>query len=283
MNKSLTRILIILMLVLFLSPTLQCQENKPIPEPLSALQTAEIISRLYKKLGPERGARLVESNVVLTIAGARGCTGFHINDPKPDEEEIWQSSNDELKGTFIKIRPIRSKDQPIVMISIENLKGYERSSRLTKLDGITPFYASLGWEGYRKWDKKLWDYMEKDKDKYSKTYTAQVISGINYGYPDKAILDFIDWLDTGRKKFIADSEIPYSKMYNCAEPNFCFYPESEDDEGIRKTVDHWGEILRDFYRSDWHSKLERDPEFKKARLEIKKKHDKFIKNKFWKK
>lgn len=282
-NRILSRIFLILMVFIILGGSVLAKETDPIPQPLTGTQTAEIISKLYKHLGPELGQSFVESNVVLTIAGARGYTEMYVDYPEAGDSEKFIELNEVLKGTPISVSPIIMKGlENSLTVSFENLKGYEVISRSTKLEGIVPFYADEGREGLKKWWNTCFENLEKNGNFSSKEDRRMLMEGIRYGYPDRAIMDFIDWINTGRKKYHSFSNIPYSSLYSCAEPNFCYYPESEDDEGIRSTVALWGEILREFYRTPFCRELETNPEFIKARLEAKKKHDRYMKEK-WKK
>ena len=278
-KRKLSVITIAILMVLSFTGALSAKETNPIPTPLTGEQTAEIIGKLYDKLGPESGEALVEPNLVLTIAGARGHTEFFVDFPEAGDIEKFMALNEVLKGTPIKIKCNKFQDG-LLAVSFENLKGYERISRLTKLEGITPFFAGEGWEGLEKWRKGCLENLEKSGKFPSEKNRMIVMSGIRYGYPDQAVRDFIDWINTGRKKYLADSDIPYSSLYSCAEPNFTYYPESEDDEGIRSTVALWGKILREFYGTPFCRNLETNPDFIKARLEAKKKHDKYMKVKW---
>ncbi len=278
-KRKLSVIAIAILMVIFFTGALSAKETNPIPTPLTGEQTAEIINKMYDKLGPESGQVLVESNVVLTIAGARGHTGFYVNFPEAGDIEKFMGLNEVLKGTPIKIECHKFNDN-LLAVCIKNLKGYERISRLTKLEGITPFFADEGWEGLEKWRKRCLENLEKSGKLPSEENRMIVMDGIRYGYPDQAVRDFLDWINTDRKKYTADSDIPYSSLYSCAQPNFIYYPESEDDEGIRSTVALWGKILREFYQTPFCRELETDTEFIKARLEAKKKLDKYIKAKW---
>jgi hypothetical protein len=247
-----------------------------LPEILIADETATVISNLYQVAGLKIGSLLVDSNIVLTVAGARGQTEFFINQPNVDDLETIEKLNEQLLPLGMKIfkngeidkRPRDGSEYQ--MVNLQNLKGFERVSKLTKIPGITPFDASTGWDGYEKWHWETFSRLKKmsaaGKLPFPETEVHHVIGGIDKGYPDQAIYDAVEWSGKyNRNSPIKETEIPYVSLYGGTEPNFLFHPDHADDPGIKQTVVQWGEILKNFYASAWHQKIKQDPQFITAR------------------
>jgi len=239
--------------------------NRP-PEPLSGLETSKIVKEIYDSLGPRLGSYFVESNVVLTIAGARGHTEFYIDYPRPDDDEKLRSLNGMLEPRGLKIsRGTAIHDGTLLMVGIESLKGYERVSKLTAFSFYRPFDASQGWDGLDEWSVEL--NKRARQEGISDDDLLNITCGVRYGYPDIAIRDFLSWLASSKELKYVTSSIPFAGRYKCAEPNFIFLPEHRNNAAIKSTVDLCGTILRDFYDSPWHREREKDPVFLAARAE----------------
>jgi hypothetical protein len=249
-----------------LSPAGGAEQNSKavIPDLLSGAETSRIIASLYDRIGPHCGSLFVEPNVVLTIAGARGHTEFFVEDPQPGDEDDLKGLNEILEPLGMEIpSACELPNSKMLCVSLENLRGYERVSKLTRIPIFQPYEASSGWSGWRAWHETVWK--NSDRRGLSLDDHWNTIAGMTYGYPDRAIRDFNDWLASGRKIEVVFSDVPYAKTYRCAQPNFLYRPEHADDPSIRATLETWGAALRDFYDSPWHRAIAQDPEFLAAR------------------
>ncbi len=248
------------------------------PEPLTGRKVAELVEELFEKYSPELRSHLVDSNVVLTLAGLKPQTEFFVdvNDEKGDKElenEI-KSLSEAVKQSCPEIR-FRIVGKPITqppnsqkalekrtqMISLENLRGYERQSKLTEIPGIKPFDADTGWDGWKEWYQNItiefrkavnFDQLSPNEQEFS----LSVFSGFRKGYPDFACYDFADWLRNERKIKMANSRIPFAGLYDEAQPNYDFRPEHASDPSITKNISMAGKILKEFYGSSFHKKIE---------------------------
>lgn len=249
-----------------------------IPEPLGTSETSKLIDELYEKLGPRLGAQLVEANVVLTMAGARGQTEFFIPNPLPQDIEKIEAAAAYLQDKGICLTPNHKIFKAAIdgtdtlMVNVESLQGYERVSKLIHIPGIEPYHSSTGWEGLRQWTINCLTALEKahSEGKILSDYEdiIHVLVGITKGYPDVAINDMSEWVKNKRQSPSTYSDIPYVSLYKGAEPNFLYNPDHKDDPSIINTVNQWGNILKDFYSSPWHQQLQKDPVFIQARKAI---------------
>lgn len=265
----------------------QGEITSPILEPLSGAETAELVAQIYQLAGPRIGPLLVEANIVLTLAGARGQTEFFIANPQPNDWEKVAAVKKILESRGIKIRAqdktfkAASDNKETLIVDVENLKGYEYASHLSRIPGISRFDASTGWEGFREWRIRVSAGLRKAIVENRIPYTentegeiqGMIITGISKGYPDTAIYDAIDcWIVHERTYQLADSQIPYVDIYHGAEPNFDFHPDHKNDPTIQQTITSWGKILEDFYASPWHQQIKRNPQFQQTR-ELRDKRD----------
>lgn len=127
----------------------------PIPEAMSGAEVADLVAQLYPVAGSRLGAHLVESNIVLTLAGVRGQTEFFITNPTTDDKLKMEELNKVLLSRGISVEldgdtfVSPTSGETTQMVNLESLRGYERGSRLTTIPGVPPFSASEGWDGLR--------------------------------------------------------------------------------------------------------------------------------------
>ncbi len=236
-------------------------EQNLVPEPRTAAQVVDLIKAKFEQVSPNLRHALVESNVVLTLAGMKGMTEFfiHIKDEGTLQQltrdlEILNQIDEQIHFRLAG-KPFRAPatEQNTQMVSLDSLPGIERISKISKLPGVTPFAREEGWEGLVKWRQKLIQGIEAAEEVGSSPKGYDVLAGIVRGYPDTAILDFADWIKTGQVKQLEDSQISGTGIYEEAEPNFDYYPEHANDPGIIAYKEKAGSILQNFYESDWHA------------------------------
>jgi hypothetical protein len=243
------------------------QSKACIPAPLSGVETARIVSKIYDKIGPRFGCVFVDANVVLTLSGAKGNTNFFLAYPQSGYDRTLLSLNEILEPMGIKIGSfIPQPNSNIILVNIENLKGYERASKLTKFPFCTPFDAATGWKGVLQSNRAMWDDMEKTG--VPRDRIIYTIMNLNQGYPDMAIQDYNDCEASGRAFRLVNFEIPLSKRYYGGDASFLLRPEHIDDPAITATAETWSAILKGFYRSTWHKAREKDPHFLEARKNL---------------
>lgn len=223
------------------------------------------IEALYKIANPKIGATLVEANIVLTLADARGQTEFFIDDPKEDDLENIKKLDAILKPLGLKIRVIGEihKDEA-PMVSIGSLQGYARMSRLSKLPGVVPFDASSGWDGFRHWNDSLWRNFQQaqNEGRYPRHFDmGSVLSGIHKGYPDVAILDAADAFGKKDQSELEHSNLAFVELYKGAEPNYVYRKDHASSPEIIAHKKKWEKILEHFYNSSWHTEIKNSAAF----------------------
>ena len=255
--------------------------GQEIREPLSGLEVAELDAGLYEAVSPRLGSLLVESSIVLAMAGMKGNgesaarTGVAEGEKDDAFAEDIVRANEYFQRTapFLRFSGNRKASRHpqgfcYLGFGVTNLSGFERISRRTKLLSLSPFDASSGFDGLWEWREQVevaLEHAQRDGVIPPEHLLNIYRDGIELGYPDQAIKDFADWYVTGRKKRLMESQISGVGTYREHEPDFDFYPEHANDPEIRACIERSERILKEFYESDWHQRIQRDPGFIAAR------------------
>lgn len=195
-------------------------------EVLSGFEVAKIAEEIYHILGPKIGCRLVEANVVLTMAGLKGFADIH--DVKLDKHEIEK---------------------------IKELNRIIEKSEI-KLDcpmEISDFSKSVQLSLYNNRFRKNVQILDSD--------SQDAWVGKLLGYPMQAISDFEEFSSKELVESDIVSSIPEAQKYDGAIPDFDYHPKHKNKPEIVNYIKKSEEILRDFYKSDWHQKLIHDVDF----------------------
>ncbi len=237
--------------------------------PLTGTETAVRYETLYSLAGPKLGPLLVDTNVVLTVAGARGATNLYTPYTRTD---IWQQAillDKKLGELGIAITPAAiappapAHEQTIVLL-VENLRGYAYVSERTRIPGVLPFTAG----SVNEWMHQTLQGMKKAHNKgqfgFPAVYLEKLFDGLLEGYPDQALYDEIAWRSKGEQSALASAAIPYQRYSGCRH-TFAFYPEHANDPGIVKTISLWSTILPQFYTSPWFTQVEKTDSFQQGR------------------
>lgn len=236
-----------------------------VPETLNGEEVSLMVEKVYDKLSPDLARCLVQSNVVLAMAGFKPRSDFFIDINSP-EDTTRLAAEVEKFNKFLNNPQIRFRVQGkpfeipegkrlTQMLGVDSLLGWERMTRITKIPGVPVFDRQLGWNGFEKWHGNFIKGIEQAEKAGKIPADNDVPSGLMHGYPDQAILDFGDWYYTGRHKELKESNIPYTGIYSEAEPNYDFYPEHANDPAIKENIKKAGVILKEFYESKWHKQV----------------------------
>lgn len=241
-------------------------------DPLMGAEVAELVESIFDELPIEIAQNLVDSNVVLTMAGLKPQTEFFVvveDDESLENVKIGiERLNELLKVKNPGIR-FRLDGDPFIsptdkkrtqMVDVQNLLGFEHMSKTSKLPFVIPYDRISGWEGHKNWVEKVLKKIREIEIGNNKDYDREQLdtlgTGFMKGYPDQAILDYDDWLRTGRTKKTISSKIPHVGLYSEAQPNYHFYPEHLRNPDISENINAAGNILGEFYESEWHKNNE---------------------------
>ncbi len=228
----------------------------------------------YEKPGPRLGSYLVQPNVVLTLAGARGQTEFFIDNPTSEDVEQLKKLREETAGGDVIFTPSavqEHKNPPYLGVSVDVKDGYISTFKNSHLANLPPPPPDADWKSVIKWHQDTKEsLLEKQKrgEIPANMELDHVLIGIEKGYPDVAVMSAMGVYaiedKEQRKKAeekLLSTDIAHSREYSCAEPNFDYGEEYKDHPDIVKTEKEWGEILSKFYDSEWHKNLAQNLDF----------------------
>lgn len=241
-------------------------ERSRVSEVLPGERVANIVEQCFEVCPLELREHLVDSNVVLTLAGLKPQTEFFVAVDDEQAEERLRSEVEQLNSSLDRLKPevqFRIAAKPPAdqsnkktRISVYNLNGYERASRVTTIPGIIPFEKRNGWEEWGKWRRSMKESCNALPED-EKRIRVSLLQGFEKGYPDIANYDFADWMKSGKKSIdLQYAPIPFMGLYDEAEPAYYFKPEHANDPSIKANITEAGKILADFYGSDFHKKRE---------------------------
>jgi hypothetical protein len=237
---------------------------------LTGTETAECYEAIYTIAGQKLGPLLIDNNVVLTFAGARGSTNLYL--PYYDDS-FWQQAmllDKMLRSSHgIAITPYRipldssALEQTIVLL-IENLRGYAYVSERTGIPGVLPFTVGSVNEWMYQTMQGMKRAHKQGQFNFPAMYLEKLFDGIIEGYPDQALYDAIDWQSKGKQAVLVSADIPY-RLYSGCRHSFSFYPEHAHNPNIAQTTAVWTTILTKFYTSPWFTGMRDTYSFQKAR------------------
>jgi len=247
-----------------------------------SVQTAiTTLSALLDKTTPAALAFWVTPNTILTLSGARAyCDGVFYHDDKKILE-IWTK---EMKDSIRVLESITNvyfaEAEVDKSTSKEGYAGYdviltqglEFVLKNTKLLGS----AKVDLIQQKLKSKQLIEAMclllKRDErfKHFNKENLRHIAFGILVGYPDKAILGSVaEWeKDDPFAEPLIDADIRGSWYYICPRPVYSYPRHMVTDPDINAHEQLWSTILKDFYMSDFHSKLANNPHFKRKAKQL---------------
>jgi hypothetical protein len=237
----------------------------------------KIFKAIINETDSSKLAYLVTPNVILTLSGVRSyCDGIYYSEEMKNLKQ-WKKEIEECLSLVSKFTEIQYKNVSVGIASIGDscvsfdviLKrgavwSIQRSSLLNHgvleiLDtthSVDDFMKLLD-------DNLRNDFVDRD-------IRSHVAFGIALGYPDVAILDYLQD-DEQRDPFSApyiDADIRGAKYYDCPQPIYQYRRTLITNPEIIAHETLWSNILKEYYTSDFHKSLEADPQFQAKLKEI---------------
>ena len=254
---------------------------------LTGQETADRIEEMYGLLDCDAAARLIEPSNALAVAGLKGINYLYGFPLDKQEHDRLSSINEKIvpQGLELWINTPKGEDIENLSGTLTSLRGYAykslHSQKILPLVGIAPYSIDQGFEGLREW--------ARDKDVAIMTAVEQgtlpqidspyiIYEGIDLGYPDQAIIDFVDWCKTHKPTVEADilSAHKLADKYHGPVPEFDYYPESAQDPEIVEYIANARRILKDFYDTPWVQKTTQSQVFKDAYERVQMIHKKML-------
>ena len=270
------------------------EEEKTI-EQREGERVAELVEKLYQELPARFCSHLVESSVVLILAGQKGTGEYHLALPEDKEKQreefdalrewlerangiLEEEGHSEIKFTgstesFDNAVYSIARGGEVLLGGIINFKALERLTKGTQIPNIPEYDSATGMEGVNLWRRETQEALKQARDRgelpnnLTDEALTDILHGVELGYPDRAILDFADWISQNEQDYsrIVDSEPLFVNTYSGPLPTFAYYPEHAQDPGIQENLCKTEETLQGFYESAWHKNLENDAAFLEAR------------------
>lgn len=233
------------------------------------------VLELAKGASPELAPYLTAPNAILSLAGVKPMADIHVQSSKEalsvDEDflktvlecsaRIRTSFPDIYLTTDGEVLKHLAGPEKSILLTARNLRGIERVSRASRLSGVPCFDHSTGPEGFKLWYKELETGISNAQDRgelpSGDVSREIIIQGIECGYPDQAILDFVDWYQTGQKKEIEQAALvrePGGRI--SADPSYFYYPEHASNSSIIENIKTSNAILSSFYSSQEYKALQ---------------------------
>jgi hypothetical protein len=219
-------------------------------------------------------------NVILTLSGARAyCDGVYWGNM-----DLLKKWNGEIENSL----EVLEHNWPLVLTETgikaarpeENYASFELISEVglrqaigqTKLVDHTILEVLLQQASFKGLLKEMTQRLQeqsKFKD-YSKENINDVAFGILLGYPDDAIVgSVIEWQkDDPFAEPLIDADIRGAGYYICPRPVYSYPRSLISSPAISENEQLWSKILKDYYTSDFHRKLEARADFQQKLKEL---------------
>lgn len=240
-------------------------------------QTAiNILEQLVDKVSPANLAYWVTPNSILTLSGARAyCDGVYYHPSKKqltswraeiiESIEALQSITD-VYFAEAKIDKSTSKEAYVGydIVFAQGLKFVLDNTEILKNDKQYKLIQQK-LSGEKLVESLSLSLAQDERFKqHNKENLDHVAFGVLIGYPDKAILGSVsEWdNDDPFAEPLIDADIRGSWYYICPRPVYSYPRHLVNDDTINAHERLWSNILRDFYTSNFHKKLAKNPDFK---------------------
>ncbi len=242
----------------------------------------KIFTAISKQLDTEYLAYWALPNAVLTLSGARAyCDGIFWTNKNEGLLEKWKTEITESIEVIKRQIVIVWSDARIEESHAgEKYAGYE----LITEDGLRSVLAHTNLFSNDLFDeikalksaKKQFERLVKNLKAHSKfrKYTEEslrhIAFGVLAGYPEKAILESVLKWDEADPfaETLVNADIRGAGYYICPQPVYSYPRHLMNDPDIVKHEKLWSNLLKDYYRSDFHRSLEKDKKFQHKMREL---------------
>jgi len=240
-----------------------------------------ILAKVQESCGREFLAYWVLPNVILTMCGVRAfCDGVFWSDNKKVlakwSKEITYSSeviktHSSLLSIETNINKVRKNETyaSYDLIFGDGLNYIVSHSSLLGTDRLNLSTTAINFQDLQKQIYRILRSRTQYK-KYSKENIYHMVFGVLLGYPDSAIVDSVKlWEDNDpfAEKLI-DADIRGAGYYRCPQPIYNYPRHLINDPEINSHEKMWSKLLSDYYHSDFHKELEKNPKFQAKMKEL---------------
>lgn len=254
----------------------------------TAQNAINILEQLQDQIGSVLLAYWVTPNTVLTLSDARAyCDGVFYGKNRA-ELEAWTkeiaNSIEVLKSItnvyFSEATIDSNGEEDLASYEVITSQGLHYSFERTALLGASEHKILLQNKAPKTLKTAMCKLLKANKklSHFSDENIKHIAFGILVGYPDQAILgsaeewEFEDNLPKDKKDSYKDSlvfaKIQDAGFYDCPQPIYSYPRKLATDPTIKAHERLWSTILQDFYSSDFHQTLAKNPDFHQKAKEL---------------
>lgn len=213
----------------------------------------------FSELHPDAGLALFEPNMILAMADMKPLTYFPLYDASQrdiaDVKEQFKQLVPSLGLHVFDVEPIDLKRCKVDFIHVVNFPALEGVTHQTTIANILPFTVGERSDGdalsvqFDEWYEEMDKRFSQPLSENSVFSKKHLLNGVLYGYPDRAILDYVHALIHGAKNLVL-TVIPLTEdYYHPFSVNFQIYPNHIRETSIFTYIITAGSILRGFYKN----------------------------------
>lgn len=245
--------------------------------PPSAEQALRYLQAVQSELGAEPLAFLVNPNIVLTLAGARGYADSVEYYSKKSIFDDWQKILQRLEslGEFQGVQignisaEINPMGDPYLSADYYSRSGFLYTLEQTHLIPTHDLLKSAMTEQPKELISQLFGVVKATYNDKPPDILDIIVAGIFLGYPDKAINSALRFYGAESDSIEPiDAPIHYADFYICPQPVYHIEPALKDDPTIIAHSQLWSGILTGVYESEWFTTLQTDNKFITLRNQI---------------
>jgi len=247
----------------------------------SAQIAISILEKLQVNTSPAILAYWVTPNTVLTLSGARAyCDGVFYDNNKSVLEEWVSELNVSLQYIQSATDVYFAEAKVDKTSSGEAYAGYdvimgEGLKYVLKQTNMLPDRSNKLYVKHLSGEKLVTEMAAQLKSQLiTKDYTEDNLKdaafGILVGYPDKAIIGSVgEWgKNDPFSEPLIEADIRGASYYLCPQPIYSYPRHLINDQEIKTNEKQWSAILREFYTSNFHSRLAGNPQFKRKAKQL---------------
>lgn len=243
--------------------------NKP-----SARNAEKILSDLLDITNHESLAYLVAPNTILTLSGTRAyCDGVFYHDDEKNLK-IWAKEIDRVIESLKSItevsfaQSVLSKtpsNQNFVGYDLILTQGLEFAIRQTRLIDYKDRELINQDNNQENLIESIVQVIKKDTkfNDLDSESLYHIVFGILLGYPDEAIVSSVkSWNENDPfAEPLIEADIRGARYYSCPQPIYQYPRHLVTNKLINEHESWWSSILKEYYSSDFHKKLELNKNF----------------------
>lgn len=236
------------------------------------------LQKIYQAVGAAYMPYFLTPNALLSLGDMRVLSVVRIDSPTEDDTEALRAATATLDPETHYCQPeegtLRADDQPYAGASVYSRAGLAKLSR-NFLMPLPPLEdtSRAGMEEYLRTieGRAVATRRETDPEDPANSVAMDWLAGLLYGYPEPAVAAMPGFwtyeYDTPEeyRERVHKSDIAHAMMYFESSAGTCVYDYPwflAEHPDIVAHHEQWSRYLAEFYDSDWHREIARDPDLR---------------------